>query len=107
VAFGSPLPKRARDPEMTHRYLLEPDAGGTGRFACLRVTDMGPGMTREILPRLTERFYRAPGQKSSETSGTGLGLAIVKHIINRHSGALFVESAPERGASFIACFPAR
>ena len=107
VAYGVALPKRARSPEMTHRYLLDPDAGGSARFACLRVTDMGPGMSREILPRLTERFYRAPGQKSSETSGTGLGLAIVKHITNRHSGALFVESAPDRGASFVACFPAR
>ena len=32
--------------------------------------------------------------------GTGLGLAIVKHIMNRHRGGFFVESAPDHGASF-------
>jgi two-component system phosphate regulon sensor histidine kinase PhoR len=106
VTIGSsPAPQ---DPEATYRSLLDPDAvANGGRWACLRVTDAGPGMAREILPRLTERFYRAPGQKSGETSGTGLGLAIVKHIVNRHAGGLFVESAPERGASFVAYFPTR
>ena len=103
IAGLRPLP---RDSEATSRSLLEPDTLASGRFATLRVADGGPGMTREILPRLTERFYRAPGQKSSETSGTGLGLAIVKHILNRHAGGLFVESAPERGAAFTAYFPA-
>ncbi len=105
VTIGSsPAPQ---NPEATYRSLLDPDTVVSGRWACLRVSDAGPGMAREILPRLTERFYRAPGQKSGETSGTGLGLAIVKHIVNRHSGGLFVESAPDRGASFVAYFPTR
>jgi len=94
-----------RNPDAVYRYLLEPDVGSCARYATLRVTDSGPGMTREILPRLTERFYRAPGQKSGAASGTGLGLAIVKHIVNRHGGGLFVESAPGQGTSFVAYFP--
>ncbi|RZJ83896.1 MAG: ATPase, partial [Brevundimonas sp.] len=88
-----------------YRHLLEPSSNRSARYATLRVSDAGPGMTRDVLPRLTERFYRAPGQKSGATSGTGLGLAIVKHIVNRHGGGLFVESAPGAGTSFAAYFP--
>jgi len=86
--------------------LLLPDRDGAGRYVAIRVTDEGPGVARQHLPRLSERFYRAPGQKSGERSGTGLGLAIVKHILNRHRGGLFVESAEGEGASFSAYLPA-
>jgi two-component system phosphate regulon sensor histidine kinase PhoR len=75
------------------------------RYAILRVADLGPGLARETLPRLTERFYRVEGQKSGERSGTGLGLAIVKHIVNRHRGGFLVESAPGQGAVFCVYFP--
>jgi two-component system phosphate regulon sensor histidine kinase PhoR len=75
------------------------------RYAILRVADLGPGLARETLPRLTERFYRVEGQKSGERSGTGLGLAIVKHIVNRHRGGFLVESAPGHGAVFCVYFP--
>jgi two-component system phosphate regulon sensor histidine kinase PhoR len=84
--------------------LLTPDQPG-GSYAVLRVTDEGPGMAREHLPRLTERFYRVEGQKSGERAGTGLGLAIVKHIANRHRGGLAVESAVGQGTTFTAYFP--
>lgn len=84
--------------------LLTPDHGPE-RFAALSVIDSGPGMDREHLPRLTERFYRVEGQKSGEKLGTGLGLAIVKHIMNRHRGGLAVESRPGHGTAFTAYFP--
>ncbi len=86
--------------------LLTPDRGaGEARYAAITVRDRGPGMAREHLPRLTERFYRVEGQKSGERPGTGLGLAIVKHIVNRHRGGMIVESAPGQGAAFTAYFP--
>lgn len=85
--------------------LLNPDHASGERYVALRVTDAGPGMSREHLPRLSERFYRVEGQKSGERSGTGLGLAIVKHIINRHRGGLVVESQPGAGATFTAFAP--
>jgi two-component system phosphate regulon sensor histidine kinase PhoR len=84
--------------------LLTPDHA-QARYAAVRVTDSGPGLKREHLPRLTERFYRVEGQKSGERLGTGLGLAIVKHIMNRHRGGLAVESAEGEGATFIVYFP--
>ena len=85
--------------------LLEPPRGASGDYALLSVADDGPGIEREHLPRLSERFYRVEGQKSGERLGTGLGLAIVKHILNRHRGGLIVESAPGEGTAFHALVP--
>jgi two-component system phosphate regulon sensor histidine kinase PhoR len=89
-----------RDPAAARMSLLTPDHAAGERYAVLRVTDRGPGLAREHLPRLTERFYRVEGQKSGDRSGTGLGLAIVKHIMNRHRGGLTVESVLGEGATF-------
>jgi two-component system phosphate regulon sensor histidine kinase PhoR len=85
--------------------LLSPDLVGGERFVALRVSDGGPGIAREHLPRLSERFYRVEGQKSGERLGTGLGLAIVKHIINRHRGGLMIESVEGQGTTFTAYLP--
>jgi two-component system phosphate regulon sensor histidine kinase PhoR len=84
----------------THHALLTPDHATEQRYVSLRIADAGPGIAREHLPRLTERFYRVEGQKASERPGTGLGLAIVKHIVNRHRGGLTVESALGEGTAF-------
>lgn len=94
-----------RDPVAARMSLLTPDHAVEERYASLRVSDRGPGMAREHLPRLTERFYRVEGQKSGERSGTGLGLAIVKHIMNRHRGGMTVESVLGEGATFGVYFP--
>ncbi|OIQ65353.1 phosphate regulon sensor protein PhoR [mine drainage metagenome] len=64
------------------------------------VSDSGPGIDAEHLPRLTERFYRVDRSRSRETGGTGLGLAIVKHVVQRHGATLGIESTPGRGSSF-------
>ncbi len=85
--------------------LLSPDRAHDQRYVAIRVSDTGPGIAREYLPRLSERFYRVEGQKSGERSGTGLGLAIVKHIVNRHRGGLSVESMEGQGSTFTVYFP--
>ena len=74
-------------------------AGKDGAVA-VSVRDQGAGIPREHLPRLTERFYRVDKARSRELGGTGLGLAIVKHIVNRHRGALTVDSTPGEGSTF-------
>lgn len=96
---------RARMEGATRLSLLTPDREAGARYVLVTVRDHGPGLAREHLPRLTERFYRVEGQKSGERAGTGLGLAIVKHIVNRHRGGLSVESMPGDGAIFSAFFP--
>jgi two-component system phosphate regulon sensor histidine kinase PhoR len=83
--------------------LLSPDSGESQAYVVLRVTDEGPGIARQHLPRLSERFYRVEGQRSG---GTGLGLAIVKHVVNRHRGGLIVESAEGEGSTFSVYLPA-
>ncbi|HEV2082136.1 MAG TPA: ATP-binding protein [Brevundimonas sp.] len=96
----------ARMPASSRLPLLTPDRDASARYAAVVVRDHGPGMEREHLPRLTERFYRVEGQKSGgERAGTGLGLAIVKHIVNRHRGGLAVESVVGQGTIFTAFFP--
>ncbi|WP_334153851.1 phosphate regulon sensor histidine kinase PhoR [Tepidimonas sp.] len=64
------------------------------------VTDTGPGIAPEHLPRLTERFYRVDRSRSRDSGGTGLGLAIVKHVAQRHGGQLLIESALGVGSTF-------
>jgi two-component system phosphate regulon sensor histidine kinase PhoR len=78
------------------------NAAGEGEFF---VTDTGPGISPEHIPRLTERFYRIDRSRSRETGGTGLGLAIVKHVANRHQANLVIESTPGRGSTFTLRFP--
>lgn len=71
----------------------------------LTVQDDGPGIPREHIPRLTERFYRVDPGRARATGGTGLGLAIVKHIVIRHRGQLIIESEPGQGAAFKVWLP--
>ncbi len=72
----------------------------------IEVRDTGPGIAREHLPRLTERFYRVDGSRSRDTGGTGLGLSIVKHVALRHGGELEIRSEPGKGSAFKLVFPA-
>lgn len=75
--------------------------------ACFEVTDNGPGIAEEHLPRLTERFYRVDGGRTAEAGGTGLGLSIVKHCLEHHEGELHITSTPGQGSRFICRFPAQ
>lgn len=83
-------------------------AGGTvlveaavkGSEVVLSVSDEGPGIEDEHLPRLFERFYRVDKARSRSLGGTGLGLAIVKHIALLHRGRVEVESELGRGSTF-------
>ncbi len=85
-----------------------PGAGPlTGRGALrISVRDHGPGIAREHLPRLTERFFRVDATRSRQLGGTGLGLAIVKHILRRHRGHLAIESELGEGTTVTIFLPA-
>jgi two-component system phosphate regulon sensor histidine kinase PhoR len=72
---------------------------------CIR--DNGPGIPAEDLPHIFERFYRVDKGRSRDKGGTGLGLSIVKHIIQLHSGRVWVESTLGQGTAFYFGLPVR
>jgi two-component system, OmpR family, phosphate regulon sensor histidine kinase PhoR len=78
-----------------------------GADACFSVSDSGPGIPPQHLPRLTERFYRVSNSRSRDSGGTGLGLAIVKHVLNSHGARLEIESRVGEGSCFRCVFPRR
>ncbi|MBA2770645.1 MAG: ATP-binding protein [Pseudomonadota bacterium] len=80
-------------------------AAREGQQVCMVVSDNGPGIARDHLPRITERFYRADPARSRDSGGTGLGLAIVKHIVERHRGLLSIDSVVGQGTTVAVRLP--
>ena len=68
------------------------------------VSDEGPGIPPEVLPRLFQRYYRAP-EAADAVPGLGVGLFVCKELVERHGGALTVESVPGRGTTFTIDLP--
>ncbi|OII60896.1 two-component sensor histidine kinase [Streptomyces sp. CC53] len=67
-----------------------------GRDAVVEVRDDGPGIARDVLPHVFERFARGDTSRSRQSGSTGLGLAIVHAVVTAHGGRVDVTSAPGR-----------
>jgi two-component system sensor histidine kinase GlrK len=62
------------------------------------VADMGPGIPKEHVETIFDKFRQVRG--SGVLPGTGLGLAIVRHIIQKHGGTVWVQSEEGKGSIF-------
>jgi two-component system phosphate regulon sensor histidine kinase PhoR len=72
----------------------------------ISITDTGPGVPKDALPRLFDRFYQVDTSRfGGEGHGAGLGLAIVKEIVEAHSGRISVRSEVGHGTTFVIHLP--
>jgi two-component system, OmpR family, phosphate regulon sensor histidine kinase PhoR len=79
---------------------IDVSAESDGKGVTFTVADTGIGIPESELERIFERFYRVDAARSREAGGTGLGLAIARHIVDAHSGRIWVESAVGLGSRF-------
>lgn len=71
----------------------------------LAVRDTGPGIPRDALPFVFDRFYRADGSRARDEGGTGLGLSIARKLAEAHGGSLTADNHPEGGAVITLSLP--
>jgi two-component system phosphate regulon sensor histidine kinase PhoR len=74
-----------------------------GDAVTVEISDTGVGISKEDLPHVFERFYKADRARSK--GGSGLGLAIAKHTIQAHGGKIWATSEQGKGSKFIFSLP--
>ena len=76
-----------------------------GSEALLSVSDSGPGIPPDEIPRLFARFFRGRGSQTPGAPGAGLGLAICRAVVEARGGRITVDSQPSAGATFTVHLP--
>jgi NtrC-family two-component system sensor histidine kinase KinB len=69
------------------------------------VQDTGPGIAKDDLSKIFDKFYQVSERSSTDIGGTGLGLSIAKEIVELHGGSIWAESDIGQGAKFIFTLP--
>jgi signal transduction histidine kinase len=116
VSVEKDLPEVEADPDRISQVLANlltnankySDEGAQVRLAATRdgdeieftVSDNGPGIAKEELEHVFDRFWRAESGETQAVGGTGLGLAIAKSLVELHGGAISATSIPGEGATF-------
>lgn len=71
----------------------------------VQIEDNGPGIKKDVIPHVMERFYRGDESHNRSKAGSGLGLAIVKSIMDIHNGHVKIESDGLKGTVVTLIFP--
>jgi signal transduction histidine kinase len=71
------------------------------------VKDKGIGISKDKLPKIFDRFYRADESRTKETGGYGLGLSIARIVVQGHHGSITVKSKEGAGSTFTIQIPLR
>ena len=82
------------------------DVSSAATHGVIDVSDTGPGLTVEELPRIFDRFYRGKEAEPGHIPGSGLGLSIAQAIVHAHGGEITVQSEVGRGSTFSLRLPA-
>lgn len=83
---------------------IQISAARDGETLRVEVSDEGPGIPAESIPKLFEPFYRVLGE-GTRPRGSGLGLGVAKGLVDAHGGRIWAENRPGGGASFIFTLP--
>lgn len=110
---GDPRRLRQLATTLVANALAYTSAGGSihvstrtdGDRAVLEVSDTGPGIDPEDLPRIFDRFYR--GRRTAGISGSGIGLAVARELAAAHGGTVTAANVASGGATFTLELPAR
>ncbi len=97
--------KHSRDAREGGRVLISGES--QGESVLCSVTDNGPGIPAEELPRIFERFYQVEKSRVRRGGGAGLGLAIAREIVEGHGGCLLAESVEGLGTRITMKLPGR
>ena len=82
---------------------VEVEVSSDPRWAAVRVSDDGPGIPEEELPRVFDRFFRG---RNTRAAGSGIGLTVVRELAEAQGGRVEAGNAPGGGATFLLRLPA-
>lgn len=74
-------------------------------FIIIKIQDQGAGMSKAVLKKVFEKFYREHTGDIHNVKGHGLGLAYVKRIVDDHQGEVYAESEKGKGSTFYIKLP--
>jgi CheY-like chemotaxis protein len=89
----------------TEQGIVQVEAKRVGSEVQVSVSDTGPGIPEDELPRIFDEFYQVDRSLSRKQGGTGLGLAICRHFVKSHEGRIWAESEVGKGSTFFFALP--
>jgi signal transduction histidine kinase len=85
--------------------LIQINAEQDADYTTIKIKDSGIGIKPEHIDNLFKIDYHIKSVGTKGEKGTGLGLILCKEMVEKHKGSIKVESEPEKGSTFILCFP--